>query len=190
MNSTVRRAGALALTWTLAYTITAQSSGLNLNLAKPLGGSSPREVYLRVVDGNGRAAAGATVTVRLPQSAISPSGLRTEVLSAGPDGLAPIRGLRWPGPPGRASLEVTATLRGARADLSIPVEVIAQVPEPREASGKHSKAWLWMILAAGGAAAGAMAFAGGSSPTTTAPTVMPVITPPAVGAPTITISKP
>ena len=190
MNSTARRAGALALTWTLAITITAQSSGLSLNLAKPLSGSSPREVHLRVADGNGRAAAGATVTVRLPESALSASGLRTEVLSTGLDGLASIRGLRWPGPPGAASLEVTATLRGARANLTIPVDVTAQVPERREASGKHSKAWLWMVLAAGGAAAGAMAFAGGSSSATIAPTVMPVITPPAVGAPTIIISKP
>lgn len=191
MICTARRAGALALSWTLAFTLTAQSSGLRLSLAKPLAGPSPRELVLRVADARGRPAAGATITVRLPGSASSASGLRTEILSASSDGSASIAGIRWSGTPGPASISVIATHSGERADLSIPVQVAPSAPERLESSPRHSKTWLWIALVAGGAAGGAAAFLGGSSSTPASPAaIRPVITPPAVGTPTFTISKP
>jgi len=193
----LRRAAALALSGLLAAPLPAAEPGLRITLAQPLNGASPRVLALRVEDASGRPAAGATLTIRLPDTAPSgtfASGLRSEIVTAGPKGEVTLAGLRWAGGPGINSIAITATLKGARGEMALPVEIGAQAAEQMEKpSARGGMKWLWIALIAGGAAGGAVAFAGkapGSAVSSPAAIIQPPTVTPTIGVPTVTVSRP
>ena len=144
-------------------------------------------VQLKVVDGDGavyrtgtRATHGLTVSVtdetgkpvdmaavsfRLPDSGASGtfnSGLRTEIVTTGPDGHATIWGMQWNKTPGPVEIRITAIKEQARAGI-ISTEYLSDSVAVKSGGagvftashGGHK--WLWVAgiaaLAVGGGAA-------------------------------------
>jgi hypothetical protein len=141
-------------------------------------------VQLRVVEGEGltyrvgtRATRGLTVLVtdeaglpldmasvsfRLPDEGATGtfnSGLRTEVVTTGPDGRASVWGMQWNKTAGTIQIHITAVKEQARAGI-ISTQYLSETVAPKAggegvftASHKGHK-WLWIAAIAGGVAAG------------------------------------
>ncbi len=161
---------------------------------------SPRRFTVQVKDDSGQGVASATVRFRLPEQGPSgtfSSGLRTESVLTDAQGRAGVYGITWNGIPGSLILMVSATAGGRKADAAIAVEISAAAKAEggsTKAFGvkKGSAAKKWLILAAvGGGALAGVAFAGGSGGGAAAVgPVPPIVTPPAIGAPSITVGRP
>ncbi|MBI4893469.1 MAG: hypothetical protein HY821_22805 [Acidobacteria bacterium] len=161
---------------------------------------SARRFAVRVTDGSGRGVANATVHFRLPEQGPSgafSSGLKTESLVTDGQGRAGVYGITWNGIPGALILMVSAVSGGRKAEAAIAVEISPAAKA--EGGGKRafavkkgSGAKKWLILAAvGGGAMAGLAFAGGSSGAAApAGVVAPIVTPPSIGAPSITVGRP
>jgi hypothetical protein len=125
----------------------------------------------------------------------------SERLTTASDGKATVYGIRWNGVQGRTLVSVTAEADGRMASGSIAVEISCsaaqgkpgRLPDLNIKSPSSGKKWWLVGLAAGGALA-ALAVAGGaagsSSATTTTSPMTPVVVPPTIGTPTITIGRP
>jgi hypothetical protein len=141
-------------------------------------------VQLRVVEGEGltyrvgtRATRGLTVLVtdeaglpldmasisfRLPDEGATGtfnSGLRSEVVTTGPDGRASVWGMQWNKTAGTIQIHITAVKEQARAGI-ISTQYLSETVAPKAggegvftASHKGHK-WLWIAAIAGGVAAG------------------------------------
>jgi hypothetical protein len=196
---------ALAVLLSLSLAAAQTNSGLQIQVLEgaaqeaPAGVASARRFAVEVTRG-GAPAAGATVTFRLPDTAVSgrfASGFRSELVLSDAQGVASVYGIRWGDAPGTGEMLVTATAGGERAEISIPFHVSATAKLTREDRVSREKvrgpggARKWVILAgiAGGALAG-LAFAGGSKSAAPAAIMQPAIVTPSVGTPTITIGRP
>lgn len=204
--------------------LTAARSALCCALAFAVCANASVIVQLKVIDGDGstyrtgtRATHGITVLVtdeagqpvnmasvsfRLPDQGASGafnSGLRTEVVTTGPDGRASVWGMQWNKTPGPVQIRITAVKDQARAGI-ISTQYLSDSDAPQAGvaptSGgqgqfktSHSgHKWLW-IAAIAGAAAGGAGFAltrsqGSPSSSTSAVTGL------SIGTPSITIGHP
>jgi hypothetical protein len=157
--------------------------------------SSSRRITVEVRDAQGRPAAGARVTFRLPAEAPTgrfASGLPLESFMTSSDGKATVYGIRWSATPGIAKVLVSASLQGERSELEIPVEVSASAQPERvaRAGGSSNKKWLILAGVAGGAAAALAAGRAGGSPAPgyTPPAAIVVL--PSISNPSISITRP
>jgi hypothetical protein len=92
-------------------------------LARAAGTRDARGLTVLIADETGRPVSRATVSFRLPDEGpggMFRSGLRTEVLTTGPDGLASVRGMRWNRMPGPFEIRVIAGKDRARAGILVP----------------------------------------------------------------------
>lgn len=166
----------------------------------PPGVISARRIAVDVLDANGKAVAGATVTFRLPpggEAGRFASGLTMESTLTGTDGRASVYGIQWGVRPGAVEVTVVSSSAGRRAQIAIPVEISAQakltgadrsVAELRE-TGRSAKIWFIVAGVAGGALAGLAMMGRGSAPAPAAITMPPVV-PPSIGQPAISVGRP
>jgi hypothetical protein len=115
-----------------------------------------------------------------------------ESFLTGADGKASVQGIFWDAAPGPATIRVAALFQGARTELEIPVQVSAALKPERfvqARGGSRNKTWLIVAGVAGGTLAALSAGRGGSSsPAYVTP--QPVVTPPSISNPTISITRP
>lgn len=166
----------------------------------PQSSLSSRRFAVQVRTADGRPLPGATVNFRLPEQGPTgafSSGLRSEALMTDEQGLAHVRGILWGEVPGRLQIRVTATHGGQRAEAFIPVEIsTTAVPSAADRQSlsvggrSGAKKWLILVAAAAGALAGIAVAGGGSSPPVASADVATPVTPPSIGAPSITIGRP
>ena len=162
----------------------------------PRNAAPARRFLIRVKDAAGRPVPQVSVTFRLPESGPSgwfASGLKAESMMTDSRGEARVSGIRWNDEPGELAIAVVASSGARRAESRIPVEISATLAAPRPpAVGGSSSARKWILIAgvAVGAVAGLALARGGGGGSSTSATVQPVIVPPTIGTPTITIGRP
>jgi hypothetical protein len=128
------------------------------------GTRATRGLTVLVTDENGKPVANAAVSFRLPDegpSGVFNSGLKTEVVTTGPDGRAAVWGMQWNKLPGPVEIRVTAVKDQARAGL-ISTQYLSDSVAPKAGgegvfTASHKGRAKWVLIAAGvggGAAAG------------------------------------
>lgn len=201
-----------------SHAITAARSVLCCALALVVSANASVIVQLRVVEGEGttyrtgsRATRGVTVLVtdeagipvdmasvsfRLPDQGASGtfnSGLRTEVVTTGPDGHASVWGMQWNKTPGTIQIRITAIKEQARTGI-VSTQYLSDTAAPKAggegvftASHKGHK-WLWIgMLAAGAAAGGAYAMLRSQGPSASSTTSTTGIS---IGTPSVVVGQP
>ena len=161
------------------------------------GTRATRGLTVLVTDESGRPLDMASVSFRLPDQGATgtfSSGLRTEVVTTGPDGRASIWGMQWHKTPGMFQIRITAVKEQARAGI-VSTQYLSDSAAPvaggegvfKASHGGHK--WLWIAaiagLAAGGGYAGYALTRGGSSNPTN-----PAVVGLSIGAPSITVGHP
>jgi hypothetical protein len=157
-----------------------------------IGARATRGITVEVTDETGKPVDGATVSFRLPDTGATgnfSSGSRTEIVTTRGDGRAGVWGMQWNRTPGQFEIRITA-LKGQTRAGTVCGMYLSDSPEAKASTariGPHSRKWLWIALAIGGAAAAALAgtaLAGkpGSSSTATQSVQ--------IGTPSITIGPP
>ena len=145
------------------------------------GSRATRGLTVSVTDEAGKPVEHAAVSFRLPEegsSGLFSSGLRTEVVTTGPDGRATVWGMQWNKTPGPVAIRITALKDQARAGIistqylsdAVAVSEIASPKPGGEGifSAPHKGRGKWILIAAalGGAAAAGMAFGRSHGPQT------------------------
>jgi hypothetical protein len=126
------------------------------------GSRATRGLTVQVTDETGKPVEMAAVSFRLPDvgsSGTFNSGLRTEVVTTGPDGRASVWGMQWNKTPGPVEIRITATKDQARAGI-VSTEYLSDTVAPKTGGegvftashGGHK--WLWIATIAGIAAGG------------------------------------
>jgi hypothetical protein len=159
------------------------------------GTRATRGLTVLVTDETGKPVDMATVSFRLPDEGPSgtfSSGLRTEIVTTGPDGRAAVWGMQWNKTSGPIEIRITALKDQARAGI-ISTEYLSSSVAPKSGgegvfTASHSHKWLWLAaIAAGAAGAGAaFGFSKGSSPASTTSPVTGL----SIGAPSIIVGHP
>jgi hypothetical protein len=159
------------------------------------GTRATRGVTVLVTDEAGLPLDMASVSFRLPDQGASgtfSSGLRTEVVTTGPDGRASVWGMQWNKTAGTIQIHITAVKEQARTGI-VSTQYLSDALAAKAGgegvftashSGGHK--WLW-IAAIAGVAAGGAAFALLRSKGTPSPTATTGLS---VGAPSITVGQP
>ena len=159
------------------------------------GSRATRGLTVQVTDDAGQPVDMASVSFRLPDEGPSgafSTGLRTEVVTTGPDGRASVWGMKWNNTPGPVKIRITAVKGTARAGI-ISTQFLSQTAAPTSGgqgefkASSHGHKWLW--LAAAAAAGGGAAFflrSSGASNNNTNPAVAGL----SIGTPSITVSHP
>jgi len=155
------------------------------------GTRATRGLTVLVTDESGRPLDMASVSFRLPDQGATgtfSSGLRTEVVTTGPDGRASVWGMQWNKTSGTVQIHITAVKEQARAgivstqylnDNATPIaggEGVFTAPH-----GGHK--WLWIAAIAGLAAGGGYAAYALTRPG------KPSVAGPSIGAPSITVGQ-
>jgi hypothetical protein len=160
------------------------------------GTRATRGVTVLVTDEAGLPLDMASVSFRLPDQGASGtfnSGLRTEVVTTGPDGRASVWGMQWNKTAGTVEIHITAIKEQARTGiistqyLSDTVAAKAGGEGVFTAPHKGHK-WLWIAAIAGGAAAGgayALLRSQGTSSSSN-----PALAGLSIGTPSITVGHP
>jgi hypothetical protein len=130
------------------------------------GGRAASPITVQIVDGTGRPVGQATVSFRLPEEGPSGTfsrGLRTEVITTGPEGRASVSDILWDPTPGGVQVRITAVKEGARAGTIVSL-YLSDAPSPKKpgttpapASRPRGSRTRWIVLTlvvAGAAAAG------------------------------------
>jgi hypothetical protein len=126
------------------------------------GTRAARGLTVLVTDESGRPLDMASVSFRLPDQGATgafSSGLRTEVVTTGPDGRASIWGMQWNKTPGTVQIRITAVKDQARAGI-VSTQYLSDGAAPVAGgegvfSASHNgHKWLWIAAVAGLAAAG------------------------------------
>ena len=136
------------------------------------GTRATRGLTILVTDETGKPVNNAAVSFRLPDdgpSGVFNSGLRTEVITTGPDGKAAVWGMQWNKTPGPVEIRITAVKDQARAGL-VSTQYLSDAVAPKAGgegtfSASHKGRAKWILIAAAGAAGAAAAFAFGKSNT-------------------------
>jgi hypothetical protein len=129
------------------------------------GTRATRGITVLVTDEGGKPVNMASVSFRLPDQGATgtfSSGLRTEVVTTGPDGRASVWGMKWGTTAGPVQVRISAVKDQARAGI-ISTQYISEHAaltaggqgEFKASHGGHK--WIWFALAA--AAGGGAAFA-------------------------------
>jgi hypothetical protein len=160
------------------------------------GSRASRGLTVLVTDETGKPVNNAAVSFRLPDegpSGVFNSGLRTEVVTTGPEGRATVWGMQWNKSSGPVEIRITAVKDQARAGI-ISTQYLSGAVAPKaggegtfSASHKGRSKWILAVAVAGGAAAG-LAFA--RQGTKTAAAAAPVSTGIQIGSPSITVGHP
>jgi len=159
------------------------------------GTRATRGLSVLVTDETGRPVENAAVSFRLPDegaSGVFSSGLRTEVVTTGPNGRATVWGMQWNKTAGPVEIRITTVKDQARAGI-VSTQYLSDAIAPKaggegtfSASHKSRTKWVLIAAAAGGAVAG-LAF-GRSKGATTASTPTAAVT--SIGNPSIIIGHP
>ena len=149
-----------------------------------------------VTDESGKPVEHAAVSFRLPEGGsggVFSSGLRTEVVTTGPDGRATVGGMQWNKTSGPVQIRITAIKDQARAGI-ISTQYLSDDAAALKAGGEGSftaphkgrTKWIFigLVAVAGGAAAGFVLASSHSQPSTTAPAGI------SIGAPSIIVGHP
>jgi len=159
------------------------------------GSRATRGLTVLVTDEAGQPVNMASVSFRLPDQGASGTfntGLRTAVVTTGPDGRASVWGMQWNKTPGPVEIRITAVKDQARAGI-ISTLHLSENGTPTAGGTGEFKAphgghkWIWLVAAAAAAGGGAFAFMrsqGSSSSTNPADAALNI------GAPSITIGHP
>jgi len=160
------------------------------------GTRATRGITVLVTDETGKPVDMAAVSFRLPDEGASgtfSSGLRTEIVTTGPDGRATVWGMQWNKTPGPVEIRITAIKEQARAGL-VSTQYLSDSVAPKSGgegvfTASHGHKWMWIAAIAAGAGAGAaFALSKGSSSSPAATTS--VVTGLSIGTPSITVSHP
>jgi hypothetical protein len=160
------------------------------------GARAARGLTVLVTDESGKPVEHAAVSFRLPEEGSGgafSSGLRTEVVTTGPDGRATVFGMQWNKTAGPVQIRITAIKDQARAGIISTLYLSDAVALKAGGEGTfatpHKGRTKWILIAvaaaAGGAAAGFLLTGSHSSTTST--------TPPAgisIGRPSIIVGHP
>jgi hypothetical protein len=141
------------------------------------GSRATRGLVILVTDETGKPVANAAVSFRLPDEGaggVFNSGLRTEVVTTGPDGKASVWGMQWNKTAGPVEIRVTAVKDQARAGLVSTQYLSDAVANKAGGEGvftpSHKGSAKWFLIAAGvGGAAAAGAFFAMSHSTAASP---------------------
>ena len=159
-----------------------------------------RGLTVLVTDENGKPVENAAVSFRLPEegaSGLFNSGLRTEVVTTGPDGRASVWGMQWNKTPGPMEIRITAVKDQARAGI-ISTQYLNDTAVPQAApqagsegtfKASHKSKTKWLVIGAlvGGAAAAGMVFGQSHSAAPAASTAPAGIS---IGTPSIIVGHP
>ena len=159
------------------------------------GTRATRGLTVLVTDETGKPVDMAAVSFRLPDEGASGtfgSGLRSEIVTTGPDGRATVWGMQWNKTPGGFEIKVTASKGQARAGVAVTQYLRDSVKAAAGGEGtftaSHHSRTKWLIIAAaiGGGAAAGIGLRGSSKAAAPAPTT----TPTSIGNPTILVGHP
>jgi hypothetical protein len=160
------------------------------------GTRATRGLTVLVTDESGSPLDMASVSFRLPDQGATGtfnSGLRTEVVTTGPDGRASVWGMQWNKTPGTVQIRITAVKEQARAGI-LSTQYLSDSVAPAAggegvfAASHGGHKWLWIAgiagLAAGGAAFALLRSQGSSNPTN------PAVAGLSIGAPSLIVGHP
>jgi hypothetical protein len=159
------------------------------------GTRATRGLTVLVTDETGKPVDLAAVSFRLPDEGASGtfnSGLRTEIVTTGPDGRATVWGMQWNKTPGPVEIRVTAIKEQARAGI-ISTQYLSESVAAKSGGegvfttshGGHKWLWITGAIAVGAVGAGAAFFLlNKSKPQTTSTTGA------TVGSPSIIVGQP
>jgi hypothetical protein len=130
-----------------------------------IGSKANRPLAVQVTDETGQPVEGAAVSFRMPDQEVTgafKSGMKTEVVTTGHDGIASAWGMQWGRFPGELRIRVLAVKGPARAGTVIALQLQGSASKsgqrllsPPRSSGR----WRWIALSAGAAGAGLVAAA-------------------------------
>jgi hypothetical protein len=159
------------------------------------GTRATRGLTVLVTDETGKPVENAAVSFRLPDdgaTGVFSSGLRTEVVTTGPNGRATVWGMQWNKTPGPVEIRVTTVKDEARAGI-VSTQYLSDAIAPKaggegtfSASHKGRAKWVLIAAAAGGAVAG-LAFGRSKN---SAATATPATAVTSIGNPSINIGHP
>lgn len=166
------------------------------------GSRATRGIIAQVTDETGKPVANATVTFRLPDTGATgtfSSGNKTEIVNTTADGRAEIWGMQWGRTTGALEMRITAAKGTTRGGVTSPL-YISDAPvltgakdhdaaPPHKSGGSKKKLWIVVGLAAAASVA-VIGVAAASGSKTAAAAPGSISTPPQIGTPTITISRP
>jgi len=161
-----------------------------------IGTRATRGLTVLVTDETGKPVDLAAVSFRLPDEGASGtfnSGLRTEIVTTGPDGRATVWGMQWNKTPGPVEIRVTAIKEQARAGIISTQYLSDSVAVKSGGEGVFTAShgghkWLWVAGAiAVGAGAGAAYFLLNKSKPASNPTSTSGVT---VGSPSVIVGQP
>lgn len=192
-----------ALCCALAFALSAQASVIvQLRLVDGdgviyrTGTRATHGITVLVTDEAGKPVDGASVSFRLPDQGATGtfnSGLRTEVVTTGPDGRASVWGMQWNKTAGPVEIRITAVKDQARAGIISTLHLTDALSPAAGGQGEFkashgSHKWLWIAAAAAAAAAGGgyMAMKAGNSSNSSSTSTTGI----SIGAPAITIGHP
>jgi hypothetical protein len=160
------------------------------------GTRAARGLTVLVTDESGRPLDKASVSFRLPDQGATgtfTSGLRTEVVTTGPDGRASVWGMQWNKTSGTVQIRITAVKEQARAGI-VSTQYLSDSAAPVAggegvfAASRKGHKWLWIagiaVLAASGAGYALLRSQGSSN------SPNPVLAGLSIGAPSITVGHP
>jgi hypothetical protein len=159
------------------------------------GTRATRGITVLVTDEAGQPLGMASVSFRLPDEGASgtfSSGLRTEVVTTGPDGRASVWGMQWNKTPGPVKIRITAVKDQARAGI-ISTQYLSDTAAPsaggqgefKTSHGGHM--WIWLATAAVAAGGGAFAFMRSQGSSNSA---NPAVAGISIGTPSVTVGHP
>jgi hypothetical protein len=161
------------------------------------GTRATRGLTVLVTDESGRPLDMASVSFRLPDQGATgtfSSGLRTEVVTTGPDGRASVWGMQWNKTSGTVEIHITAVKEQARAGIVSTQYLNDSVTPTAGGEGVFTAShgghkWLWIAAIAGLAAGGGYA---GYALTRSGPSNSPnpAVAGLSIGAPSITVGHP
>lgn len=159
------------------------------------GTRATRGLTVLVTDEAGQPVEMAAVSFRLPDEGATGtfnSGLRTEVVTTGPDGRASVWGMKWNSTPGPVQIHITAMKDQARAGV-ISTQYLSDKGTPTAGGQGEFKAshggrkWVWLLVAgAAGAGAGFAFMHSGGSSNAANPAVAGI----SIGTPSVTVGHP
>ena len=159
------------------------------------GARATRGITVLVTDEGGQPVNMASVSFRLPDEGASgtfTSGLRTEVVTTGPDGRASVWGMQWNKTPGTIQIKITAVKDQARTGIISTVHLSETVAASSGGQGEFKAShgghkWMWLAAAAAAAGGAGFALMRSQGSSGSANSAVPSLS---IGAPSITVGHP
>jgi hypothetical protein len=157
----------------------------------PIGSRATRGITIQVTDETGKPVAGAAVSFRLPDDGPTgtfSSGMRTEIVTTTPEGIANVWGMQWNRVTGPLEIRITATKGQARAGTVCGL-YLSKVESDTAlvVHRSHKKVWIGVGIAAA-AFVGAAAISNRGTPSSASTPAG--VNAPQIGTPVIIIGRP